>query len=165
VTVNFGRQFTRWIDVVKRGLSLLALVLAACGGGKGQVTPVPAAEASLKTFIQSALDSNLTGMAQHWGTSRGSAATTGIPADYQKRMAIVQTYLSGIGYRVLSNEPRQGLANERVLQVELTRPGCVNVVPFTLVRTNQDEWLVTEFDLEKVSRPGRACGASDGAPR
>ncbi|MEO8294765.1 MAG: hypothetical protein ABI613_04550 [Gemmatimonadota bacterium] len=150
---------------MKRGLPLLVFVLVACGGGKGQVTPIPAADASLRTFIQSAVDSNLTAMGEHWGTSRGSAASTGVPADYQKRMAIVQTYLSGIAFRVLSNEPRPGLPNERVIQVELTRPGCVNVVPFTMIRTSHDQWLVNEFDLEKVSRPGRACGASDGAPR
>ncbi|MEO8199247.1 MAG: hypothetical protein ABI679_01885 [Gemmatimonadota bacterium] len=150
---------------MKRGLPLVALFLAACGGGRAQVTPIPAADAALKSFLQASVDSNLTGMAAAWGTSRGAAGVTGIPADYQKRMVIVQTYLAGARFRVLSNDPKLGDANQRILQVELTRPGCVNVIPFTMVRTGNDQWLVNEFDLEKVGPPGRPCGNSDSSPR
>lgn len=149
---------------MKRGLPLLIILVTACGG-RAQVTPIPAADAALQSFLRAAADSNLAGMAEHWGTSRGAAATTGIPADYQKRMVIIQTYLGGVRFRVLSNDPKQGEVNQRVLQVELTRPNCVNVIPFTMVRTGQDIWLVNEFDLEKIGPPGRPCGTPESAPR
>lgn len=150
--------------MMKRGWPLLVTLLVACGGS-AQVTPVPAADAALQSFLRAAADSNLSSMANYWGTARGAAAATGIPADYQKRMVIIQTYLGGAKFRVLSNDPKPGDVNQRVLQVELTRPNCVNVIPFTMVRTSSDHWLVNEFDLEKIGPPGKPCGTADGAPR
>lgn len=151
--------------MIKRGLALLPLLLVACGGSGGQVAPVPEAEASLRDFLQAAADSNFAGMSANWGTARGPASETGQPADYQRRMVIIQAYLHGSKFRVLSNEPAVDASNQRVLQVELSRSGCVNVVPFTMVRTGGGRWVVNQFDLEKVGSPSRACGASDTAPR
>ena len=144
---------------------MLALLLLGCGGRSGQVAPVPEAELALRNFMQAAADSNFNGMAEHWGTSRGSAAATGNPADFQQRMVIVQAFLKGIRYRVLSNDADPTSANQRVLQVELSRDNCLNLVPFTMARTSQDKWVVYQFDLEKVGAPSRGCTSSGSAPR
>jgi hypothetical protein len=144
-----------------RGFALLAVLLAACGGGAGQVGPVPEAEAGLRSFLQAAADSNFVAMSEHWGNERGSARETNNPADYQQRMVVIQAYLAGIRYRVLSNHPVANVNSKRVLQVELSRAGCVIMVPFTMARTSST-WVVNEFDLEKIGNPSRSC--STGAP-
>ena len=99
--------------------------------------------------MQAAADSNYVVMSENWGTSRGAASETGNPGDYQQRMVIIQGYLLGITYRVLSNEAVPNSSNQRTLMLELTRGGCVNMVPFTMVRTGSGRWVVNQFDLEQ----------------
>jgi hypothetical protein len=83
--------------VIPRTTFVLLLALAACGGGPGPTAsagPAPTPEQAVRSFMQAAADSNLTRMAQLWGTRAGSAAKTGQPPDYQRRIAIMQFYLS-----------------------------------------------------------------------
>ena len=146
-----------------RGLVILGVLLSACGGASGQVpaAPAPAAEAALQAFLQAVTDSNVNAMADRWGTSRGSSSRTNNPQDYQKRIVIMQAFLRGSQYRVLSNDPVPGENNQRLIQVELTRSGCTNQVPFTMIRTGRGEWLVYQFNLELVGSPNRPCAPPD----
>ena len=146
---------------MRSGLVVMGILLAACGGARGQVTPSPDADASLHAFLQGAVDSNVTAMAEHWGTQRGSAARTGKPEDYQKRVMIMQAYLKGTTNRVVGTDPVPGENNQRLIQIEFTRAGCVAVVPFTMIRTGRGEWLVYNFNLELVPSAGRVCEGRD----
>ncbi|MEP7324355.1 MAG: hypothetical protein ABI836_00275 [Gemmatimonadota bacterium] len=150
-----------------RGLVIMGVLLSACGGasggasGQAPAAPAPAAEAALQLFLHAVADSNVTAMADHWGTSRGSASRTNNPSDYQKRIVIMQAFLRGTQYRILSNEPVPGENNQRLIAVELTRTGCTNQVPFTMIRTGRGEWLVYQFNLELVGSPNRPCAPPD----
>lgn len=149
-----------------RGLGIVALLLTACGGKTGPVAPIPEAELGLRNFMQAVEDSNFVAMSEHWGTSRGAASETGNPEDYQQRMVIVQAYLRGFRYRVLSNEAVVNAENQRLLTVELVRDSCVKSVPFNMARTEKDRWVVYQFDLEKVGSPVRGCNpAPPAAPQ
>ena len=147
-----------------RSLVVVALLLAACGRQAGQVAPVPEAEVGLRNFMEAAADSNYVVMSENWGTSRGAASETGNPGDYQQRMVIIQAYLLGITYRVLSNEAVLNSSNSRTLMLELTRGSCVNTVPFTMVRTGSGRWVVNQFDLERVGPPTRGCSSTSSNP-
>ena len=136
------------------------VLMAACHSGGAGVDPAPAADASLRTFLRAASDSDLVAMAGHWGTSRGPAGETRVPPDYQKRIAIMQVYLGHYNSRVVANQPSQDESNQRILQVELSRPGCLKVVPFTMIRAG-NQWLVYRFDLERIGNPQRSCAPSD----
>jgi hypothetical protein len=125
---------------------------------------VPEAETTLNAFLQAARDSDFVAMSENWGTARGSARETGTPPDYQRRMVIIEAYMRGIQYRVLSNEPVPNENNLRLLQVEIARGGCIQLVPFTMIRTGGGRWLVNEFDLEKVGSPARGCAPRPAAP-
>jgi hypothetical protein len=165
VAVNFGGQLhLRRNSVITRSLAVVTLLLTACGGRAGQVAPIPEAEVGFRNFMQAVADSNFVRMSEHWGTSRGSASETGNPPDYQQRMVIVQAYLRGIRFRVLSNEAVVNFENQRLLTVELSRDNCVNAVPFTMVRTGSGRWIVYSFDLEKVGSPARGCNPTPAAP-
>lgn len=146
-----------------RTLVIMGVLLSACrgSGGPAPTAPAPEAETSLQSFLRAVSDSNVAAMADHWGTSRGAASRTNNPPDYQKRVVIMQAFLRGTQYRVLSNDPVPGQNNQRVIQVELSRYSCTNVVPFTMIRTGRGEWLVYQFNLELVGSPNRPCAPPD----
>jgi len=141
---------------------IAALLLAACaGGGSPAPTAAPAASAErvVQEFMRAVADSNLTKMAQLWGSAKGAAGTTHEPADYERRIAIMQAYLRGAQYRILSNDVDPASADQRVLQVELKRESCDKTVPFAVIRTG-DTWLINRVDLSAVGSPGRPCDAA-----
>lgn len=117
-------------------------------------------EAAVQGLMQAVADSNLGKMAELWGTSKGAASQTHQPSDYDRRIFIMQAYLRGARYRILSNSRDGGNANRRVLQVEMTRNGCTKIVPFTTIRADK-RWLVEAVDLDALGGPGRRCGDSD----
>jgi hypothetical protein len=85
-----------------------AVLLAACSSGSGgtsQVPPANTASAAVQNFMKAVADSNLTSMANLWGTSRGPAAKTREPSDFERRVAVMQAYLSHDDYRILSDVP------------------------------------------------------------
>jgi hypothetical protein len=151
--------------VSQRILSLVATVLLVAGGGvttaSAQTTTAQAeSEAAVQGFLRAVADSNTDKMADLWGTSKGPASATHQPSDYERRILIMQAYLKGADYRIISNA-RDGSSNDRrVLQVEMTRRGCDKIVPFTSTRSKKG-WVVSAIDLDLLGSPGRQCGESD----
>ena len=138
------------------------LVLAACAGGGSAApgaAPAASAERVVQDFMRAVADSNLTKMAQLWGSAKGAAGTTHEPPDYERRIAIMQAYLHGAQYRILSNDADPASSGQRLLQIELKREHCDKTVPFALIRTG-DSWLINRVDLGAVGSPGRPCDAS-----
>lgn len=152
-----------------RRLVLLAglALAAACGGspGAGSVTPADAPEtpdAAVTRFLRAVADSNIAVMAQLWGTTAGPAAATRQPAQWERRLQVMQYYLRHEAARITSST---GVTNEpgrHTVVVELARQGCIASVPFTLVRLGRGGWLVNEIDLDAVGNPARRC--SQGTP-
>jgi len=171
------RPLPREHPVNSRIIFAAPLVLTACGGGPGatgSAGPAPSPELAVRSFMQAAADSNLTRMAQLWGTRAGSAAKTGQPPDYQRRVAIMQVYLSGAPFRVVPSaaaqfEPAGGDTTARLpgpgddatttrqVVVQVERTGCTKFVPFMVVKAADDSWLVTQVDLAAAGHPKRPC--------
>lgn len=124
--------------------------------------------------MQAAADSNLARMAELWGTRAGSALKTGQPPDYQRRLAIMQVYLSGAPYRLVPGsaaqiEPAGGdtaarlpgpgdeTATTRQVVVQLERQGCTKFVPFMVVKAIDNSWLINQVDLAAAGHPKRPC--------
>jgi hypothetical protein len=112
--------------------------------------------------MRAVTDSNLTRMSQLWGTSSGSAAETGRPTDYTRRVTIIHAYLRGATTRILAEPERS--SNRVVLLVEVTRDGCTRQVPFTLVRTGNGRWLIEAIELGVLGSPGRPCSTDERRP-
>ncbi len=140
-----------------------ALILMACSSGarssmaQAPASPQAGAEAAVQGFLQAVADSDLVKMAQHWGTSKGPAASTGEPADYERRIIVMQAYLRNLPYRILSNTPDGESSDRRILQVEFTRNGCEAIAPFTTVKVDNRRWVVQSLDLAKIGGPGTNC--------
>lgn len=146
-----------------RGLALLfTIAVLACGGKAAPVGMETGPETALSAFMQAVADSNLNRMAQLWGTEKGSAAQTGQPADYQRRIAVMYTYLRGASVRVIGEVERRGRTS--VLATEVLRADCVKRVPFTMVQTGQGGWLLTAVDLALIGVPGTPCPSEQRRP-
>ncbi len=144
--------------MLKHRFCWTAFLLVACGGGGGSSTPVqpaPTAATAVQAFMQAVADSNLEKMANLWGTASGPAARTGQPQDYQRRIAIIQTYLRNDSYRLTSDVPES--PDRRALQVQIRRQVCTWSVPFVAIRTANGSWLVNQVDLTAAGNPARPC--------
>jgi hypothetical protein len=144
--------------VIKARALVLAVVLAACGGGSAPstVSPTTSARGAVDAFMQAVADSNLTGMASLWGTAAGPAARTNQPPDWERRIAVMQAYLKNESHRVVSDAPSGGEARHAV-QVEIRRQLCTWVVPFTTIRLGDGTWIVNQVDLTAAGNPARPC--------
>jgi hypothetical protein len=152
----------------------LALGLVACGGrAAGPAHPGPAATAggAVRNFMAAVADSDLAKMANYWGSAKGPAAVTHEPADYERRMVIIQSYLRNSGYKVLgesSARPTPGDSSAgasslpadqlRQVSVQLTRANCSPVVPFVVVRSSAGAWIINQIDLAAAGTVYRNCG-------
>jgi hypothetical protein len=142
-----------------------ALLLAACGGGARSAEPVQpsgSAAATVKSFMQAVADSNVAKMASLWGTASGPASKTNQPADWQRRVAVMQVYLRNHSYRLTSDAPETDQSKHDV-QVELKRETCTWSVPFVVIRLGDGSWLVNQVDLTAAGNPARPC--QEEAPR
>jgi len=147
--------------VIQRALCAVLVLLAACGGGAAsktpKVTPTVSSEQAVEQFMKAVADSNLVKMASLWGSARGSAAETGQPVDYQRRIVVIQAYLRGATAHVTSADPAGAGVDHRLVNVELRRDQCVKVVPFETAKAPSGNWIITSVDLAAAGTPGRAC--------
>ncbi len=139
--------------------------LAACGGGAAggtaSVAPIGSSSLAMQTFMQAAADSNLARMAQLWGTAAGSAAETGKPDGWEKRLIVMQAYLRGDSTQLVSDVPVTGEENQRRVIVVLYRRGCVKQIPATVTRGKGGGWLVEHVDVLAAGNPARPCEGSE----
>lgn len=140
------------------------VALAACGGHHVEVAPSPSPETALREFMAAAANNDVPRMAQFWGNANGSAAETGQPSDYPKRMDIMLAYLRGTGYTILgraAGSQAGSLANGLdTLRVQVRRDRCTVELPFAMVRTGSQRWVIQSFDLAAVGTLRRPCVGS-----
>jgi hypothetical protein len=142
--------------------ALVAALLVACGGSGGppsQVRPATTASAAVQSFMKAVADSNLPAMASLWGTARGAAATTHQPPDYERRIAVMRSYLGHDDYRILSDQP-DGTEARHAVMVQLRRQACTYNVPFTLIQLSDQSWIVNQVDLTTAGNPAKGCDPS-----
>lgn len=143
---------------MRKTVFAIAAILAACGGQQGAAPtpPVGSSTQALGEFMRAAADSNLKRMAELWGTSRGPAAETRHPEDYEKRIVVIQAYLRTDSTRVVSDMPVTGDDARRKLVVQIYKQGCMKHVPATMVRV-RGGWIVEDVDLPAIGNPARPC--------
>ena len=143
--------------VVNLARNMLVVVAAVAFAGPlaAQKSAPRSPSAVVEEFMRATADSNLTRMAELWGTSRGSARETDYPKDYQKRMVIMNAYLKGISAKAVS-EIDANVANERIVTAELSNGSCRVVIPITTVKTKSG-WIVKNFDLNSAAKVNKPC--------
>jgi len=143
----------------------ILLVLAACGGGGStantDTAPRSSSPQAVTAFMRAAADSNMSRMAQLWGSSKGPVSQAPV-ANFEKRLVVLQAYLKGDSTRIITDMPVQGDVSHRHLTVALYRGTCVKQIPFTTVRTKDGGWIVEAVDVAAAGNPARPC---DGGSR
>jgi hypothetical protein len=149
---------------IRRWIAAAALV-AGCGGGggagagAGQVHPSNTASAAVENFMRAVADSNLNAMASLWGTANGPAARTKQPADYERRIVVMRSYLVNDDWRIVSDAP-DGSEARHAVQVQLRRQACTWSVPFGVLQLSDKSWIVNQIDLTTAGNPARGCNPS-----
>jgi len=142
------------------GLTLaISGLAAACGHHSSGIAPVDP-EATVRAFLNAVKANSLQAMAELWGTEKGPASRSMDHAELDKRLTVMRSYLVHDKFEF---QPRNGMdatgANQRVLDVRITRGACQPVVPFTVVRSG-NVWLVKSVDLAAAGNPIRPCDAN-----
>ena len=149
--------------IQRRWFAAAAIVLAACGGGSGggaaAVHPANTASAAVENFMKAVSDSNLAAMAGLWGTSKGSAARTRQPSDYERRIVVMQSYLAHDDFRLLGDAP-EGSEGRHTVQVQIRRGACTWSIPFAVIQLADGSWIVNQMDLTAAGNPARPCDSS-----
>ena len=139
-----------------------ALLLAACGAGGArapQVNPASTASAAVQSFMKAVADSNLAAMAGLWGTSKGPASRTRQPADYERRIVVMQSYLSHDDFRLVGDTP-EGSEGRHTVQVQIRRGACTWTLPFRVIQLANRSWIVNQVDLTGAGNPARPCDSA-----
>lgn len=138
-----------------RGVVLLAALLAGPAALSAQAGPAATPAGAVEEFMRAASDSNVTRMAELFGTDKGSARS-GAVKDYGKRMVIMQAMLAGVQTRA-TGEVASPRKDQRIVTAEVSRGACRVNVPFTTIYHKRDGWLVRSFDLEQVTQVNQPC--------
>jgi len=109
--------------------------------------------------MKAVADSNLATMAELWGTTRGAAAQTHQPPDYERRIAVMRAYLSHDDFRILSDNP-DGSDARRAMQVQIRRQACTWDIPFTVIQLTDGTWIINQVDLGQAGNPAKPCDPS-----
>jgi hypothetical protein len=148
--------------IQRRWFAAAVLLLAACGGSGGgapAVHPANTASAAVENFMKAVADSNLAAMAGLWGTSKGPASRTRQPADYERRIVVMRSYLVNDDWRIVSDAP-DGSEARHAVQVQLRRQACTWSVPFGVLQLSDKSWIVNQIDLTTAGNPARGCNPS-----
>ena len=148
--------------MIQRRWFAAALLLAACGGagaGTPEVHPANTASTAVENFMKAVADSNLAAMAGLWGTSKGPASRTRQPADYERRISVMRSYLSHDDFRILGDAPDVS-AGRHTVQVQIRRSACTWTIPFLVIQLADGTWIVNQMDLTAAGNPARACESS-----
>ena len=104
-------------------------------------------------------DSNLAAMAGLWGTARGPAGRTHQPADYERRIVVMQSYLTHDDFRILADTP-EGSEVRHAVNVQIRRGACTWTVPFGVIQLAEGGWIINQVDLTTAGNPARPCDPS-----
>lgn len=133
---------------------MCALPLAS----RAQAAPAAATPAkAVEEFMHALADSNLTRMAELWGTAKGPVSKTR-PTGYEKRIIIMQAMMHGVEVKTLGDVPADK-GGMRTVTTQLAHNGCRVTIPVNAVKTKEG-WLVHDFDAVEASRINQPCSAS-----
>jgi len=135
-----------FVAVLAASLSLASCRSAPAGGpGAG----APSAAAAVQEFLAAAHAGDVRTMGTLFGTASGPVSGRDQPNDVEKRMRVLQCYLTHDVARVLDDLP--GLKSERRLEVELRQGNLVRRTVFSAVPGPHQRWFVESFDIQALA--------------
>jgi hypothetical protein len=139
------------------GLALLSACASSSSrtGVDSSVGPAMTVERFLRATNQNDLDT----MASLFGNRDGSVTRVWSKKEVDERMLIFSSVLRHTDYAIVGEEIVAGRRDEATqLNVRMVIQGDTLQVPFTMVRTANQNWLIENIGIEHVTR-GRSSGA------
>ncbi len=123
-----------------------------------QATKVAATpQAAVEEFMRALADSNLTRMADHFGTTKGPWSKTR-PKGYEKQLIIMQAFLQGVHAKALGDVAGSKGAM-RTVTTHLSHNGCSVTIPVNVLKY-KDGWLVHDYDQVEGHKINQPCEQS-----
>lgn len=149
------RRGVRWSFIL-----LATLVTVGCGGQRTSLALRPAhtgvAPALLvERFLNAVNASDLDTMARLFGTRNGSVLNRDRHSEVETRMHALASILRHKSYRMEGEgivPGRLGEAMELMVRMEVNDREVS--VPFIVVRTKQDGWLIEQIGIERITAGG-----------
>ena len=134
----------------------LAFAAAGCSSARGSSsTGMATSVGAVERFLGAARAKDARAMSEVWGTTDGPMRDRVSEAETEKRMIVIQCFLSHDQSRVTGEQSASG--NGRQVSVELRKAELVRQTRFTAVQGPGSRWYVESFDIEAVRdlcRPG-----------
>jgi hypothetical protein len=139
------------------GFLLGALALAACAAAAPRNSDDVVAPAMIiERFLRAANQNDLDTMARLFGTQAGPVTRTWTRKEVDDRMFIFASLLRHSDFTVLREQivpGRRGEASQYIVRLVVAQ-GPVEV-PFTMVRTRDQHWIIEQIGIESITHPGR----------
>jgi hypothetical protein len=139
-------------------LVLGLVMLAACAAPTTQagVASSMGPAMTIERFLRATNQNDLDTMASLFGNRDGSVTRVWSRKEVDERMLIFSTVLRHSDYTIMGEEVVAGRRGEATqLNVQMVIQGDTIQVPFTLVLTTNQNWLIENIGIERVTR-GRA---------
>lgn len=118
----------------------------------GFAAPEIAPALVVERFLRAANASDLATMARLFGTRDGSVLKRDTREAVEQRMFVLASALRHDDYALAGERIAPGRLGNAVMIIVRMRVGERDVpVPFTLVRTADDSWLVEQIDIERIT--------------
>jgi hypothetical protein len=143
------------------GFVLGLILLSACGGSapRAAVDSSVGPAMTVERFLRATNQNDLDTMASLFGNRDGSVTRIWSQKEVDERMLIFASVLRHTDYSFAGEELVAGRRDEATqLNVNMVIQGDTLQVPFTMVRTVDQNWLIENIGIENVTR-GRTGGS------
>jgi hypothetical protein len=140
-------------------LTVMLVALSACASSAPQPGPASglAPTMTIERFLRAANQNDLDAMAGLFGTRDGPVTGRWNRREIDDRMFLMASLLRHTDYTISAPQIVPGRREEATLynvRLELQQ-GPVQV-PFTMVLTRTNQWLIEEIGIERITHPNRS---------
>ena len=90
----------------------------------------------------------------------GPLRKTRQPPDYERRIAVMQAYLSHDDYRILSDAAGRLRGRHADAGPDPAARPAPGTIPFTVIQMTDGTWIINQVDLAAAGNPARPCDPS-----
>jgi hypothetical protein len=137
------------------GLLLGMAVFSACAGSapRAGVDASLAPAMTIERFLSAANQNDLDTMASLFGTRSGPVSRTWSRKEVDERMLLLANVLRHTDYSIMGEQIVAGRRDEATqLNVRMVINGATHQVPFIMVRTDNQNWLIENIGIDQVTR-------------
>jgi hypothetical protein len=138
-------------------LGAVAILCACASSAPAPREPGLAPTMTIERFLRAANQNDLDTMAALFGTKEGSVARSWSRKEIDDRMFLLASLLRHSDYSISAEQivpGRRDVATQYTVSLVLQQ-GPVQV-PFTMVRFGDNQWIIEQIGIERITHPSRS---------